>query len=326
MLASKLNLCYFILAMNEVIGKIRERAKAYPKTIILPESGDQRIKEAARIIEKEGIARILLLSPDKIDTQKKEKYIQDFFNLRKDKGLTLEEAREVVSQPLYYAAMMVRNNAADGFVAGANYTTPNVARAAIRCLGVDPQVKVASRCFIMALSDSSWGEKGIFIFADCGIVPQPDSQQLASIAISAAELAEWVLGIKPRIAMLSYSTKGSGKGEAVKKVKEATELVGQMKPELLVDGELQADAAIVPDVARVKHADAILGGRANVLIFPDLDAGNISYKLVQRLTQARAIGPLILGLNRACSDLSRGCLVEDIIDCVAVTAIRAQCR
>ena len=309
--------------MNEVIYKIRERAKANPKTIILPESEDQRIKQATRFIEKEGIARILLLSPDKIDTQKKEKYAHDFFNLRKDKGLTLPQAREAVSQPLYYAAMMVRNNAADGFVAGAYYTTPNVARAAIRCLGVDPEVKVASSCFIMVLSDSSWGEKGIFVFADCGIVPQPDSQQLAWIAISAAELAAGVLEIKPRIALLSYSTKGSGQGETVKKVGQAIEFIRKMRPKLLVDGELQADAAIVPEVARVKQADAILGGRANVLIFPDLDAGNISYKLVQRLAKARAIGPLVLGLNRACSDLSRGCLVEDIVDCVAVTAIRA---
>ena len=310
--------------MSGIIHKIRERAKKQPKTIILPEFQDSRITEAASIIEKEGIARILLLSSDKMDDRMKEKYAQEFFALRKHKGITLEEARRVISQPLYYAAMMVRQNSADGFVAGAYHTTPDVARAAIRCLGVKPQIKVASSCFIMLLSDSSWGEKGVFVFADCGIVPEPDSQQLANIAISAAGLAKEVLEIDPRVALLSYSTKGSAKGQVVEKVVKAVELVHQMIPEVLADGELQADAAIVPDLARIKHADAILGGKANVLIFPDLNSGNISYKLVQRLAKARAIGPIILGLNHPCSDLSRGCLIEDIIDCVAVTAVRAQ--
>ncbi len=310
--------------MNSPIRKIRERAKVQPKTIILPEFKDSRIREAAKIIEKEGVARILLL--DRMDSQMKEKYAQDFFTLRKDKGVSLEKAREITSRPLYYAAMMVRQNAADGFVAGAEHTTPDVARAAIHCFGVDPRIKVACSCFIMVLPDSSWADKGVFVFADCGIVPQPDSRQLAYIAISAAELAKKVLGIYPRIALLSYSTKGSAKGETVRRVSEAVEFVHQMRPELLVDGELQLDAAIVPDVAKTKHAAAILGGRANVLIFPNLDAGNISYKLVQRLAKARAIGPIILGLNYPCSDLSRGCSVEDIVDCVAVTAIRAQFR
>lgn len=312
--------------MNDIVHKIRQRAKNQPKTIILPESEEPRIREAAGIIKNEGIARILLLTPDKLDAKIKERYAQEFFSLRKHKGVTLQEAREITSQPLYYAAMMVRENSADGFVAGAYHTTPNVARAAIRCLGVDPRAEIASSCFIMALPDLSLGEKGVFVFADCGIVPQPNSRQLACIAISAAELAKGVLEIKPRIALLSYSTKGSGQGQAVNKVREATKLVRQMNPELLVDGELQADAAIIPDVAKTKHADSVLGGRANVLIFPDLDAGNISYKLVQRLTQARAIGPIILGLNQPCSDLSRGCLIEDIVDCVAITAIRAQSK
>ncbi|MFH1578200.1 MAG: phosphate acetyltransferase, partial [Candidatus Omnitrophota bacterium] len=259
-----------------------------------------------------------------IDHKIKEKYAQDFFTLRKDKGMAIEEARGIVTDPLYYAAMMVRDNAADGFVAGARYTTPEVARAAIRCFGVKPRMKFASSCFIMVLPDTSWGEGGVFIFADCGIVQQPDSQQLACIAVSAGEFAQMVLGIKPRIALLSYSTKGSGQGTAVKKVRDAVGIVREMKPEFLVDGELQADAAIVPQVSKIKQADAVLGGRANVLIFPDLNAGNISYKLVQRLTHARAIGPLLLGLNWPCSDLSRGCLIDDIVDCVALTAIGAQ--
>ena len=315
---------YCIVLMNDIIQRIKERAKTQPRTIILPEFEDSRIREAAGIIEKEGIARILLLSPDKIDTKMKEKYAQDFFNLRKGKVNSLKEAREIISRPIYYAAMMVRNNSADGFVAGAAHTTPDVARAAIRCLGVNLRLGVACSCFIMVLPDYSWGDKGVFIFADCGIVPQPDIRQLASIAISAAELAREILENPPRVALLSYSTKGSARGEIVERVSKATKLVRQMDPELLVDGELQADAAIVPDVARIKQADAIVGGRGNVLIFPDLDAGNIGYKLVQRLSHARAIGPIILGLKRPCSDLSRGASVEDIVGCIAITAIRAQ--
>ncbi|MGD9015622.1 MAG: phosphate acyltransferase, partial [Candidatus Omnitrophota bacterium] len=192
------------------------------------------------------------------------------------------------------------------------------------CLGVAPGVKVACSCFIMALADTSLGEKGAFVFADCGIVPQPDSEQMASIAISSAELASEVLQIQPRVALLSYSTKGSASGKMVDKVSQAVEIVKQRKPGLLMDGELQADAAISPEVAKTKNAHTILGGMANVLIFPNLDAGNISYKLIQRLAKARAIGPLILGLNQPCSDLSRGCSVDDIVDCVALTAIRAQ--
>jgi len=311
------------MVMNDIIHKIRERAKSQLQTIVLPESQDARIREAAEIIEKEGIARVLLLEPGRIDVEKKEKYSREFFRLRQKKGITLEEAREIISDPLYYAAMMVRDKSADGFVAGAFYTTPEVARAAIRCFNLNPQIIVASSCFIMVLPDTTWGEKGVFVFADCGIVPHPNSEQLACIAISAAELTREVLEIEPRIALLSYSTKGSGRGGAVREVKLAVELIRQKNPELLVDGELQVDAAIVPEVARIKKADVILEGRANVLIFPNLNAGNISYKLVQRLANARAIGPLILGLNRPCSDLSRGCSIEDIIDCIAVTAIRA---
>lgn len=312
--------------MRDIIHKIRQKAKAQPKTIILPESEEPRIREAARVVQKQGIARVLLLSPDKMDNRMKQEYAQGFFSLRRHKGVTLDEARQVISQPLYYAAMMVRENAADGFVAGADYTTPDVVRAAIRCLGVDPRIKVACSCFIMVVADTSMGEKGVFVFADCGIVPEPNSEQLASIAVSAADVARKVLDILPRVALLSYSTKGSAKGVPVKKVTEAFGIVREMEPDLIVDAELQIDAAIVPEIAKAKQADTILGGRANVLIFPNLDAGNISYKLVQRLAKARAIGPIILGLNQPCSDLSRGCSIEDIIDCVAVTAIRAQSR
>lgn len=303
---------------------MREQAKGSPKTIVLPEADDPRIKEAAEIIEKEGIARVLLLSPDKIKEQKKDEYAREYLRRREKRGLTLDEAEKTLSQPLYYAAMMVNEGSVDGFVAGAVYPTADVARAAIHCLELNPQIIVASSCFIIALPDKSFGEQGVFIFADCGIVPCPNSQELACIGVSAAELCRDVLGLSPRIAFLSYATKGSSRRPEISKVRQAAEIMRAEHSEFLVDGELQADAAIVPEVAKFKKSDAILGGRANVLIFPSLNAGNISYKLVQRLAGAEAIGPLILGLNRPCSDLSRGCSVNDIINCVAVTAVRAQ--
>ncbi len=310
--------------MNEIISKLRQRAKNQLRTIVLPEAEDARIREAAVIAERERIARILLLTPDRIDDSLKEKYAQIFYELRRHKGVSLQDSRRMMLHPLYYAAMMVRQGAADGFVAGAHHATPDVARAAIHCLGVTSRLKMACSCFIMVLQDTNWGENGVFIFADCGIIPQPSSRSLAYIAISAAGLATGVLGIEPRVALLSYSTKGSAKGRMVQKVAKATEIVHKMQPSLLADGELQVDAAIIPQIAKAKHADSPLGGRANVFIFPDLDAGNISYKLVQRFARARAIGPIILGLNYPCSDLSRGCSVDDIIDCIAVTSIRAQ--
>ena len=291
--------------------------------IVLPEKDDARIQEAARIITKEKIARIILLGKEDLESKKIDAFAQIFFEARKHKGITILQAREALSHPLYYAAMMVRAGEADGFVAGAAHSTPDVAKAAIYCIGVDERIKTVSSCFIMVVADKSFGENGVFIFADCGIVPQPTSQQLAQIAISSAELAKNVFDILPRVAMLSYSTKGSAKGPLVDKVKEATQLAKQQRPDLLIDGELQVDAAIVAEVAKIKDAQGPLAGRANVLIFPDLEAGNIGYKLVQRLSKARAIGPLLQGLNKPCSDLSRGALVEDIVDTVAATALRA---
>jgi phosphate acetyltransferase len=219
--------------------------------------------------------------------------------------------------------MLTRAGEADGFVAGASHTTPDVAKAAIYCLGVDERLGTISSSFIMILSDENFGEKGVFLFADCGIVPEPSAKQLAGIAISTAELGRTVLGLSPRVAMLSYSTKDSARGKLVDKVKEATRLVKDLAPDLIVDGELQVDSAIVPEVAQIKNPNGIIKGDANILIFPNLEAGNIGYKLVNRLARARALGPLLQGLNKPCSDLSRGCSVEEIIDCVAVTAIRA---
>jgi len=276
------------------------------------------------MIEREGIAKVIVLTNDKIDLKDKERYIEEYYQMYKIKGLDINMVREIFDNPLYYAAMMTREGKVDGFVAGASHTTPDVARAAIRCLGVDERISIASSCFIMVVPGCPYGQDGTFVFADCGIIPEPNPRQLACISLSAAELTRKVLDFIPRIALLSYSTKGSAKGKSVEKIAEALGLLKEMAPNLLVDGELQVDAAIVPEVARIKYPGSVLAGEANVLIFPDLEAGNISYKLVQRLAGARAVGPLILGLNKPCSDLSRGCSVEDIVDCVAVTAIRAQ--
>lgn len=307
-----------------IVQSIHEKAKSLCKTIVLPEYNDARVVKAVEIINNDKIANAILLTEDKIDARKYEHYIEEYYQLRKAKGLTIEESRELFKDPLYYAAMMTKNGEADGFVAGANHTTADVARAAIHCLEVEPRINIVSSCFIMVVPDCVLGEKGIFVFADCGIVPEPNARQLACIAITAAEMANKVIGIPPRVALLSYVTKGSAKSKTAEKIREALGLAKAIAPGLLIDGELQLDAAVEPEVARIKCPDSPLEGRANVLIFPNLEAGNIGYKLVQRLAKARAIGPLFLGLNKPCSDLSRGCFVEDIMDCVAVTAIRAQ--
>ena len=308
----------------DAINKIRDKARIKLKTIVLPEYNESRTKEAAKIIQAEGIAKIVVLSPEKINPADKERYIGEYYELHKVKDIDIGEVKKIFEDTLYTAAMMTREGKFDGFVAGASHTTADMARAAIRCLGIDERITIASSCFIMKVPDCPYGEEGTFVFADCGIIPEPTSRQLACISLAAAELASKVLDITPRIALLSYSTKSSGRGREVDKVVEALNLLKEMAPNLLVDGEMQADAAIVPEVSKIKYPDSPIGGRANILIFPDLGAGNIAYKLVERLSKARALGPLLMGLNKPCSDLSRGCSVEDIVDCVAVTAIRAQ--
>ena len=308
----------------ETIKKIRQKAKANPKKIVLPEYDEKRTQEAVKIIQGEGIADITVLSPDKISPQEKEKYIAEYYEMHKAKDIDMDSVRKLFSDTLYSAAMMTREGKFDGFVAGASHTTPDVARAAIRCLGIDERITIASSSFIMTVPDCVYGQDGTFIFADCGIIPEPTSRQLAYIALAASTLAGKVLDITPRIAFLSYSTSGSSKGRGVDKIKESVELFREIAPQILVDGEIQVDAAIVPEVTKIKYPDSPIGGRANILIFPNLEAGNISYKLVERLAKARALGPLLMGLTKPCSDLSRGCSAEDIVDCVAVTAIRAQ--
>lgn len=307
----------------DLVTKFREKAKARQRKVVLPEYEDKRVCQAADIIRKENIADILILTPESLDQKKQEIYAKEYAEIRKAKGMTIDEARKIMQDPLYYAAMMTRFGDCDGYVAGASHTTPEVARSAIQCLGVNEITNVVSSCFVMCVPDCPYGNDGAFIFADCGIVPDPNPRQLACIAISNAELAKQLFGITPKVAFLSFSTKGSAKAREIDKISEALNLAKQMNPDLIIDGELQVDAAIVPEVAQIKYPGSVLGGEANVLIFPDLEAGNIGYKLVQRLGKARAIGPIIVGLNKPCSDLSRGCIVDDIIDCVAVTSLRA---
>jgi phosphate acetyltransferase len=308
----------------DVIKEIRQRAKAQSKTIVLPEGHDVRVRRAAEFLKKENIVNVILLEKDKLDPKKIEEYTELYFQLRQHKGISKDEAHQAASDPVFYGALMVREGMADGFVAGAATTTSDVARAALYCLGIDRRIATIASCFIMIIPNCPYGEKGVFIFADCGIVPDPTTRQLAQIALSSSELGRKVLGVTPRVAMLSFSTKGSASGRFVERIREATAMLHDMAPELIVDGELQVDAAIVPEVARMKNPDSPIQGDANILIFPNLEAGNISYKLVERLSGGRALGPLLLGLVKPCSDLSRGCSWEDVVDCSAVTAIRAQ--
>ncbi|MFC1754477.1 phosphate acetyltransferase [Thermoproteota archaeon] len=308
----------------DLMQKIKQKAGQEIRTIILPEGDDPRIKEAAQVVNDEGFAKVVLLDKKSLDQKKVKEYASLFHDMRKHKGISEQEALDAVSDPLYYATMMIKEGEADGFVAGAANATANVARAGFYCLGLDKRLSVMTSTFIMVIPDCPFGENGVLLFSDCAIIPDPSARQLASIAVSTAELAQKLFDIKPRVAMLSYSTKGSASGRYIEKVQEATKLAKNLSPELLIDGELQADTAIVPEIAKKKDPEGLIQGKANVLIFPTLDSGNISYKLVQRMTGAKAIGPILLGLNAPCSDLSRGCSVSEIVDCVAICAVRAQ--
>lgn len=328
------------------IEELREAAKKNPKRIVLPEADDVRILKAAALISSLGIAKIILIGNDKdiknkakensislgsaeiIDQKKyakRQEIIDAFYALRSHKGITKEVAEKTVTENgVFFAAVMVKLGLADGFVAGAIYTSSDVARAALYCLGLNRDIGVMSSCFVVELKHCSYGDDGLFIFGDCGVVPNPNANKLAGIAISSSMLYEELFKRKAHVALLSYSTKGSAGGESVEKVRKALEIIKQKAPDLIVDGELQFDAAIIPEVAAIKAPGSSVAGKANVLVFPNLDAGNISYKVTQRLGNARVVGPLFQGVNKPCSDLSRGCCIEEIIDAVAVTAVRVQ--
>lgn len=332
--------------MSTFLETIKARAKAEKKTIVLPESMDKRTFEAAEKILKEGIADIIIIgTPEEIAEngkgydisgatvidpftyEKTEEYINLFVELRKNKGLTYEDAKKTaLGDYMYYACLMVKAGDADGVVSGACHSTANTLRPSLQIIKTKPGVKLVSAFFLMVVPDCEYGADGTFIFADSGLEQNPDVEKLAAIAACSAESFELLVQKEALVAMLSHSTKGSAKHDDVTKVVEATKLCKELNPNLKVDGELQLDAAIVPEVAASKAPDSSVAGKANVLVFPDLDAGNIGYKLVQRLAKAEAYGPVTQGIAMPINDLSRGCSADDIVGVVAITCVQAQAQ
>lgn len=328
------------------IDKIKERARADKKTIVLPETTDKRTLIAATHVIEEDIADVIMIGNEEkirdgagwlevdlsgvtvIDPQKTPKldeYVELLYETRKSKGMTMEKAKEILlTDYLTFGVMMVKNNDADGMVAGACHATADVLRPSLQILKTAPGVKLVSGFFILDVPDCKYGDHGTFVFADCGLNQDPTAEELAAIADTSAKSFKTLVGSKPIIAMLSHSTKGSAEHPLVDKMVEATRIAHEQYPHLTLDGELQADAALVPHVAKVKAPGSEIAGKANVLIFPNLDCGNIGYKLVQRLGNAEAYGPMVQGLAKPVNDLSRGCSWEDIVGVVALTAVQAQ--
>jgi len=324
------------MAELELLNEIKKKASERKKTIVLPESHDERVLKAAEVLQEQNIASVITLgneeqirkSAEKLSVNLKGVRIIDpeksdilsdfsnvFFNLRKSKGITIEQARETMKRDLFFGAMMVRENMADGFVAGSTASTADVLRAAIQCVGMPEGISIVSSFFLMIFPEKTYS------FADCAVVPNPDADQLADIAISTAENHQKLTGEEPYVAMLSFSTKGSAKHELVDKVLEALRIVKEKKPNLKIDGELQFDAAVIDSIGKKKAPGSDVAGRANVLIFPDLQAGNIGYKIAQRLGGAEAVGPVVQGLKKPLFDLSRGCSVDDIVNTSAIAVL-----
>lgn len=326
-----------------IIDKIKAKAKANVKHIVLPEGEEIRNIQAAAMIVEQGLAKLTLLgNPDKVKavaagvnlegvaiidpatSEKSAEYANMLFEIRKAKGMTEEQAANLVKDPMYYGVMMVKAGDADGLVSGAIHSTGDMLRPALQIIKSKPGIKTVSSCFLMECPNKAYGDDGVMIFADCAVNIDPDAEQLANIALGAADSARALAGIEPRVAMLSFSTKGSAKHDNVTKVQEATRIAKEMAPDLMLDGELQLDAAIVEKVGQLKAPGSKVAGHANTLVFPDLGAGNIGYKLVQRLAGAEAYGPILQGIAKPCNDLSRGCSAEDIVATVAITACQAQ--
>ena len=329
--------------MRDIIAEIKNNVRPLNRNIILPETWDPRTLHAAAIITAEDFTPVTLIGKideihktaveanvnikienlDIIDPDKAIEefgFIDKFVELRKHKGMTPDKAAEILKNPLYIAAMLVKEGKGHGYVAGADNSTANVLRSALHVLKTKPGIRTLSSSFIMAVPDCEFGADGLFIFADCAVVPNPNAEQLADIAIASAKTCKALLGVEPIVGMLSFSTKGSGKDAIVDKVVEATKIVKAREPDLKVEGELQADAAIIPAIGAKKAPDSLFAGKANTLIFPDLNVGNICYKLVERLGKAGAYGPVIQGCGQPVNDLSRGCSVEDIVSVTAITA------
>ncbi len=327
------------------IEEMKKKASTSIKTIVLPEATDIRIIEAASIIKKEGFANIILLGNKEeikkiaidnsidisnievinpIDSQKYEEYVNSFYELRKLKGIDYYKAKEIIKNPVYFGMMMVKMGDCDGLVSGAIHSTADTLRPALQILKTSQNTKLVSAFFVMVVPNCTYGENGTFVFSDCGLNPNPNAEELSEIAISSAKSFEQLTGKKANVAMLSFSTYGSAKSDSTEKVIEATNLVKEKMPNITIDGELQLDAAIIPEIANNKAPGSAVQGNANTLIFPNLDAGNIGYKLTQRLAKAEAYGPLCQGIAKPVNDLSRGCSSLDIVGVVAITAVQAQ--
>jgi phosphate acetyltransferase len=324
---------------------ILARAKANKQRIVLPEGTEERTLQAADRLLRDEVANLILVGNrneigalaqrlglsyiekatmvDPAAHDRKEDYIRLLVELRKSKGMTPEQAAVLVEDPLYLACLMIKNGDADGEIAGARNTTGDVLRPALQIVKTQEGISVVSGAFLMFVRNQAYGEDGVLVFADCAVMPNPSARELAEIAVATAQTARAIVGVEPRVAMLSFSTKGSARHELVDKVKEATRLAQEMAPTLSIDGELQADAALVPFVGASKAPGSAVAGKANVLVFPNLECGNIAYKLVQRLGDAEAIGPILQGMAAPVNDLSRGCSVEDIYNMVAICANQA---
>lgn len=335
--------------MSRILEEIKEKAAKLYKHIVLAEGEEERTVRAAKILHDKKIAKVTLIGDENLikskykdidfegisienpNTSKNyDKYVNLLLEIRKSKGMTLEEAKKTALKPLYFATLMLKSGDADGMVAGAINSTGDVLRPALQIIKTAPGIKSASSCFLMVLPEESkqsaiYGVNGAFIFGDCGLIPNPTAEQLCDITYSCVDSERCLIGAEAKVALMSFSTKGSGKDPIVDKVIQTYNLLKDKNPDFIFDGELQADASIVPSIAKSKAPGSPVGGQANVLIFPDLNCGNIAYKLVQRLAGAEAIGPIIQGLDKPVNDLSRGCNVEDIVCAAAIVALKCRC-